>query len=788
MRKIKYLLIITLIFLLSGCDVFLMDSRVKFEIEDNIKISLSDYDTFDWSTVITVKYNNKIIDFENVAVELIDGEIAVGNLCEHEVSYIVGLAIFSERFFVKIINDEYLIKDIYKADKTDEIDTKGTVSLVNETGLILTDDTGSIYIKKENANEEIIKGDILYINLNIVSNEFLIKSYEKIELFPSVEIPTNINSILDFNYFNQGYSNQTTLLRLEGIINQIDNELVLVYDNINFKINPEAINENEILSELIDQKVILSVWIYKKIGTDYHIILNNVEHLYTENTRGNKPVIKTESNYYSYYNKNNVKNFTSYFTITDDKDGKITPTLDMITGDINNKINIITLKVKDSDNNVSYADIIIEINDYSGIETNESISVIDPNCLPSTGDVNVLVIPINFDKQNATEAMRKNIEKAFFGSEIDTGWESLRSYYQESSYNKLNISGAVTEWFSPRYDSSYYATYKSDDYNSGSTLLMVEALKYFKNKYDYSDFDSNNDGYIDAIYLIYNNDIGGNQTIAEKDFYWAFTYWDTEADIRTYSDTVGYSHVFMGYDFFLEDLAFSQTKIALNCETLIHETGHLLNLDDYYDYDEYDEYSNDGGYCGSDMMDYNFGDHGPFSKIMLDWVNPVEITKSGIYELPAFTTTGVSFVIGANSNFDSIFDEYYLIDFYSFDGLNNLQNKSFFETKDNYAGVRVSHVDASLTYKKGYFPTYTQNNSDSQHKLIRMLEADYKGIFHLNSSSNKGAELSDFYRIGDTFGSSFYTLYKSYKNTPIPFTMKVLEINSNSAKIEIIIK
>ena len=64
MRKIKYLLIITLIFLLSGCDVFLMDSRVKFEIEDNIKISLSDYDTFDWSTVITVKYNNKIIDFE----------------------------------------------------------------------------------------------------------------------------------------------------------------------------------------------------------------------------------------------------------------------------------------------------------------------------------------------------------------------------------------------------------------------------------------------------------------------------------------------------------------------------------------------------------------------------------------------------------------------------------------------------------------------------------------------------------------------------------------------------
>ena len=461
----------------------------------------------------------------------------------------------------------------------------------------------------------------------------------------------------------------------------------------------------------------------------------------------------------------------------------------MIQGNTSNRVNVITLKVSDSDNNVSFSNIIIEINNYVGIETNESISVIDPYCMPTTGDINVLVIPVNLSNNPATEEMRTNIEKAFFGTEYETGWESLHSYYQESSNNKLNISGTVTQWYTPKYSSKYYVNYSDDDdYISGSTLLMIEALKHFKNSYDYKNFDSNNDGFIDAVYMIYNNDIGGNNTSSESDFYWAYTYWDFNAPNRSYDDTLGYGYVFMGYDFFMENLAYSSQKLKLNCETLIHETGHLLNLEDYYDYDEYDKYSNDGGYCGSDMMEYNFGDHGPYSKILLDWINPIEITKSGIYELPAFSTSGITFIIGANGYIDSIFDEYYLIDFYHFDGLNKLQNNEFYSTNNNYAGVRVSHVDANLTYEAGYFPSFTYNNTDTKHKQIKMLEADYKGRFDLNDSDNTGATLSDFYKVGDTFGTNQYSYYKSHKNNNIPFTMKVIKIEGNIATVEITIK
>jgi hypothetical protein len=71
-----------------------------------------------------------------------------------------------------------------------------------------------------------------------------------------------------------------------------------------------------------------------------------------------------------------------------------------------------------------------------------------------------------------------------------------------------------------------------------------------------------------------------------------------------------------------------------------------------------------------------------------------------------------------------------------------------------------------------------------------MLEADYsnKGTFSLNSSTNTGAKLEDFYQKGSTFGTGLYEYYNSHQGNKVPFTMKVLEINDDYATLEIIIK
>ena len=685
------------------------------------------------------------------------------------------------------------IADVIADQPKSKVTLTGTISAVNETGFIFTDGTSSIYVSYANADTSYTKGATVKVEGSYRNNsghELYNTTVTATSLNKELSVPTNLVSPNDTNFLNS-YAGAATHVRFEGVVNEEDGNTYLHVGDKNFKLDSAATKENNSLKAHVGKKVLVSGWAYKKdASSNVVLMLDNIDHAYDANTVGNAPVVSTDTNYYAYSTKNNVKDLTTYFSISDDKDGNIAVKSSMITANLTDGQNIVTLKVTDSDSNVAITDIIIAINAYHGYETNESITVIDEYCLPTTGDVKVLVIPVKLsNRKPATEEMRTNIQKAFFGTEADTGWESLNSYYHESSYGKLNITGDVTPWFTPEYNADYYANYyDEDDYLNGSTLIMNEALEYFRKSYDYSKYDSDKDGFIDSVYLIYNYDIGGDGSAEHEDFYWAYAYWDLYADYRNYAKTKGYSYIFMSYDFFVEDLRYSSKQLTLNCETLIHETGHLMNLDDYYDYDDSDMYNNDGGYCGSDMMDYNFGDHGPYSKIILDWVNPVMIEHDGIYELPSFTTSGTTFLISANNRVASVFDEYYLIDFYAFNGLNGLQGKDFFQTSQNYAGVRVSHINSVLQQESGSYPTTLYNNTDTKHKLIRMLEADYDGVFDLNLSDNEGATISDFYQKGQTFGTGYYKNYKSSKNNEIPFTMTVLDINDTYATVKITFK
>ena len=57
-----------------------------------------------------------------------------------------------------------------------------------------------------------------------------------------------------------------------------------------------------------------------------------------------------------------------------------------------------------------------------------------------------------------------------------------------------------------------------------------------------------------------------------------------------------------------------------DAHTFIHETGHMIGLDDYYSYDR--GKGDYGGLGGLDMMDFNIGDHNGYSKWMLGWLHP----------------------------------------------------------------------------------------------------------------------------------------------------------------------
>ena len=671
--------------------------------------------------------------------------------------------------------------------------TNGLVVAKNDDGFIINDNTNSVFVRYFNSvkNVDLNSSLVLYGSHTILNGHKLTVSSVR----PTNEIkvtnePINITDSEITNIINSYKAGKHVLkyVTLNAQVTSSNKTFNLKTDKYLIKTNNDDLIDTK-LAENINKNCLLTGYIYEYAQDKLTMLVTKVFSL-GDNIDADAPTIFTDANYYHYTSINDVKDLTKYFDVVDVVDGVITVTNEMIDGTIKEGKNIITLTVTDSDNNVATSSIVIYVGDYETYQGTENIGSINPYTLPSTGNSKVLVIPIAFENYPKTEEMRTRINKAFFGTSEDTGWESLQSYYQKSSYGKLNITGEVTPWYEVKESQKYYATYSSKK-SSGTTLILNEALEYFADTYDYSDYDSNNDGYIDAVYLVYNAPIYGDYSNAQRDFYWAYQTYDANAYYRDYQYTKAYGYVFMGYEFFDFELEHKRTKIKINCETVIHETGHLLNLPDYYDYDDKDIYNNDGGYCSVDMMDHNFGDHGPVSKILLNWIDPVLIQESGIYQLPSLTQDGIAFVISTNpkrNKFDSIFDEYYVIDYVTFDGLNALQCKDFFKTDNDCAGVRVSLANTTLDKSNPDYIDFKYNNTDTKHKIIQLLEADYDGTFDLSVAGNLGANIYDLYHVGDIFGNNYYENFKSADGNKVPFTMEVLDFNTKYATVKITFK
>ncbi len=390
--------------------------------------------------------------------------------------------------------------------------------------------------------------------------------------------------------------------------------------------------------------------------------------------------------------------------------------------------------------------------------------------LPSTGNPSILVIPVDFTDYLAPTNMAKNIETAFFGTSAETGWESLASYYKKASYGALNITGTVLPVFSTGKKSTYYDSIEDGDYE-----ILKAALTYYDATIDYSKYDSDGDGYIDAIYLVYSCEINRED---DNSMWWAYTSEYVTDDYEYYDSVEADFYLLAGYDFLDETFA-SGYNPTYNLETFIHETGHLLGLDDYYDTDT--STGPDGGVGGGDMMDYNVGDHNAFSKAILGWVTPLIMGEdSATITLKSFGSSGDCLIIPKNWN-GTYFDEYYIVDFYTPDGLNEKEagSSGLFSTK----GIRIYHIDSTLKEAEDawyIWDIYQYNNSSTNHKLISLVEADSGNDIE---NENEYSANSDLFQVNDVFKN-----VKWYDGSNANFELKVVSMNDKEAVITVTIK
>lgn len=384
-------------------------------------------------------------------------------------------------------------------------------------------------------------------------------------------------------------------------------------------------------------------------------------------------------------------------------------------------------------------DLELNYNDLSGtLSNNKSV-------MPSLGDANLLVIPVHLPGGNEykTDKVKSDIEKVFFGDKDDSslGFKSVKQYYSEASYGKFNLSGTVTDWFDA-------TTLVSDvkDITSGTEGTIVN--KILRGAVDWAgssqginlkDFDNNEDGNIDGVYLVYDhldwttenyiqhesNPQFDSSTLNQA--FWNFTYWDFYSESKNDKPSTSgfsWSSFDMMYTSYCErnkndtpDLS-DLSKIKLDSHTFIHEFGHLLGLDDYYS-------SSDSSYhpAGeSTMMDQNIGDLDSYSKMLLGWVTPYVVYGTSEITITNVSKNSGNSVIVIPSNYAEIsqsvedaikgnridkfrytfnpFSEYLMIDLYTPDGNNEQDTYGPYvfdrSAMANKVGVRIYHIDSRI--------------------------------------------------------------------------------------------
>ena len=435
----------------------------------------------------------------------------------------------------------------------------------------------------------------------------------------------------------------------------------------------------------------------------------------------------------------------------------------------------------------------------------------------STPSNKYLVLPVWFQDSNdlindgeTKASILQKVSTAFSGTTEQTGWQSVKTYYETESLGKKTFDFVIADWYDCAFDSVDVAGSQDDStvYENTETLIYDTINNYFKNhpEENRKDYDSDGDGYLDAVAIIYgaqnyNSEFPYKQyyqskfhkRVSDLSNFWAYVYWFQNPDYQNVNYPGPNAYLWASYDFAnVSSKNDSSYPVKVDAHAYIHETGHLFGLDDYYDY------TGDNRPAGSfSMQDYNVGAHDPYSVLALGWGDIIVPEQTETITLKPFADTR-QVILLSNNYQDSIFDEYLLLELYTPTGLNELDctydyhsSSSTSPRGPNAVGIRLWHVDARLAYKEArgesvpysdsritnqidtqyYYNMLCRNNtyvpgkaSDyfsplagrynyAEYKLLQLIRQGDYGKFR----NRVALEEQDLFTAGDSFDMSTYT-------------------------------
>ena len=431
---------------------------------------------------------------------------------------------------------------------------------------------------------------------------------------------------------------------------------------------------------------------------------------------------------------------------------------------------------------------------------------------------NALIVPVWFSNSNQyldtdqKAEVREDIVMAYTGTNEETGWRSVKTFYEEESRGRFTLNATVTDWYSCGMSASSFASESQGGYKTME--LVQSAVTWYKRQYSVNNmkaFDADQNGNIDSVMLIYawpnQQNLSG---WGDNGNFWAYCYWlENQPNLN---DPTPNTYFWASYDFMYSDTRYCN----VDAHTYIHEFGHVLGLDDYYDYSG--QYNPAAGFS---MQDNNVGGHDPYSCMALGWVDPFVVEESATIEIRDFQSSG-DVIMLTNKFHNSPFDEYFLIELYTPTGLNEFDSQHQYERAypqgPNDAGIRIWHVDARLLYTNSsrYKESDVTTNPLIENYNVTMMmsntfyRSDVAGycsplgsaygdynelqLIRNNTSSTykdkNNLSSGNLFKKGDTFSltkfkKQFKKEYYLNNGEASPFTVKVTSLSSSRATIEI---
>lgn len=299
---------------------------------------------------------------------------------------------------------------------------------------------------------------------------------------------------------------------------------------------------------------------------------------------------------------------------------------------------------------------------------------------------------------------------------------SVHDYFSDASNQTFDLTFDVVGPVTLKNDLAYYGAHGKDIYGREkhdirASSMVREACLLAADLADFSEYDWDNDGYVDQVVVVFAglgeanggdaNTIWPHEWTLAVDFGYSLPYIDGKF-VKKYACSSELQPASWGYDTDGKPIVTS-TKID-GIGTFCHEFTHCLGLPDFYDtegsnfgmnrWDLMDQGSYNGsGYCPAGYTSYE--------RMFVGWQEPIILSEdTEVKNMKALTEGGESYIIRN----DAYSDEFFLLE-------NRQKTKWDYSLPGN--GLLILHVD---------YDSYAWNlntvNTKADHQRCTIVHAD----------------------------------------------------------------